>query len=146
QRDQSGAARAKRKHDSRSRTAVANGAKSPLKNRWDRHWRPTTDEVSYMVSTPLATLVLSIAPLVTLLRAQSPPASTVRLTLDQAIAVALERSPDAKLAQAAVDSARGESRVARSWPALSLASIPNTPFQYGATIPLDITPARIYRT
>jgi cobalt-zinc-cadmium efflux system outer membrane protein len=99
-----------------------------------------------MVSAPLATLVLSIAPLWTLLRAQTPPAPTVRLTLAQAIAIALERSPDVKLAQAAVDSARGESRVARSWPALSLASIPNTPFQYGATLPLDLTPARIYRT
>ena len=96
-----------------------------------------------MVSTPLATLVLSIAPLVAL-RPQTPP--VVRLSLRQAIAVALERSPDAKLAQAAVDSARAESRVARSWPALSLASIPNTPFQYGATVPLDVTPARFYRT
>src|SRR5262249_3127962 len=75
--------------------------------------------------------------------AQTP---IVHVGLDEAIALAIARNPDAKLAQAAVDSAVGEKRIAKSLPSVSLASIPNTPFQYGATVPVDVTPARFYRS
>jgi cobalt-zinc-cadmium efflux system outer membrane protein len=68
------------------------------------------------------------------------------MSLDQAVATAIVRNPDARIAQSVVDSAHGEAQISRSWPSVSLASIPNTPFQYGATIPVDLTPARFYRT
>lgn len=47
---------------------------------------------------------------------------------------------------AAGDSARAETRIARALPNPTLSAIPNTPFQYAATLPLDIGPQRTYRT
>lgn len=68
------------------------------------------------------------------------------VTLAQAIATALSHSPDVLIARSAIDSARGERRVAAALPNPTLSAVPNTPYQYAVSIPLDITPARFTRT
>src|SRR5581483_9526486 len=75
-----------------------------------------------------------------------PAQSSHGVTLTEAIRSALRQNPDLVVAQATVDSARAESRVARALPNPVLAGSPNTPYQYSATIPLDITPQRFFRT
>lgn len=75
--------------------------------------------------------------------AQAP--RVARVTLDQAIAYAAANNPDLGAANAAVDSARGDRRVVGALPAPTLASVPNNPFQYSATIPLDVSPQRFLR-
>ena len=68
------------------------------------------------------------------------------VTLPEAIATALRDNPDALIARAAVDSARGERRIAAALPNPTLSGVPNTPYQYGVSLPLDVMPSRFYRT
>ena len=83
--------------------------------------------------------------------AQAPatrtPAEKARgVTLREAIELARRQNPDVLVARATVDSARAESHIARAFPNPTLAGTPNTPYQYSATLPLDVTPQRFYRT
>ena len=68
------------------------------------------------------------------------------MTLQEAISLALRRNPDVLIARSLVDSARSEHRVARALPNPTLFGSPNTPYQYGVSIPLDVSPARVYRS
>ena len=68
------------------------------------------------------------------------------VTLPEAIATALRDNPDARIARAAIDSARGERKIASALPNPTLSGMPNTPYQYGVSLPLDIMPSRFYRT
>jgi cobalt-zinc-cadmium efflux system outer membrane protein len=76
------------------------------------------------------------------LRAQSPPVPTLRDVLD----VALRRNPDIVAARVRVDSAHGEQRIARAIPNPIVNSAPNQPWQYTVSLPLDVTPQRLFRT
>jgi cobalt-zinc-cadmium efflux system outer membrane protein len=72
--------------------------------------------------------------------AQTPP------TLRQVVEIALERSPDILQARLRVDSAHGERRIARALPNPTYFGIPGTPYQYSVSLPIDLTPERLYRT
>ena len=67
------------------------------------------------------------------------------VTLAEAIDAALHHNPDLLIARFAVDSARSEHRVATALPNPTLSATPNTPYQYGVSIPIDFTPGRFYR-
>ena len=75
--------------------------------------------------------------------AAQPPARGA--TLQEAISTALARNTDVLTAEAVLDSARAEKSIASAYPNPVLAGQPNTPYQYAASIPLDITPRRTYR-
>jgi cobalt-zinc-cadmium efflux system outer membrane protein len=77
--------------------------------------------------------------------AQSALTSVHGATLPEAIAAALARNPDVLTAEAVLDSARAERSIAREYPNPVLSGQPNTPYQYVAAIPLDITPRRRWR-
>jgi cobalt-zinc-cadmium efflux system outer membrane protein len=66
--------------------------------------------------------------------------------LDEVIASALRANPDLVLAGLREDSARGEQRIARAVPPLALAAIPQVPYQYSVTAPIDLGPQRLFRT
>ena len=68
------------------------------------------------------------------------------LTLRDVLATALAHNPDVLTARAAIDSAVGEQRIARALPNPTLNAIPNSPYQYGVSLPLDVGPARQART
>ena len=68
------------------------------------------------------------------------------VTLPQAIAAALRDNPDVLIARATLDSARDERRIAAALPNPTLSGLPNTPYQYAVSLPLDVTPSRLYRT
>ena len=68
------------------------------------------------------------------------------VTLPQAIATALQYNPDALIARANVDSALGERRIAAAFPNPTVSGMPNTPYQYAVSLPIDIMPSRFYRT
>lgn len=59
---------------------------------------------------------------------------------------ALRANADAMTAHLRVDSAHGEQRVARALPNPTYSIIPGTPFQYTLTQPIDVGPARFFRT
>jgi cobalt-zinc-cadmium efflux system outer membrane protein len=67
------------------------------------------------------------------------------LTLREAVARALRGNLDLRISHSVADSARAETRIARALPNPVYAVIPNTPMQYGATLPLDIGPQRVFR-
>ncbi len=68
------------------------------------------------------------------------------ITLSEAIRRALRDNPDVLLSRTTVDSAAAERRIAGALPNPVLAGLPNSPYQYAATIALDVTPQRYYRT
>ena len=78
--------------------------------------------------------------------AHAQTATRAALTLDEAVATALTANADAIFARLRVDSARGERRIAGALPPLALASIPQSPWQYSVSVPLDVGPQRFYRT
>src|SRR5258708_828132 len=98
-----------------------------------------------------ALMIVATAPPV---RAQwSPPppsaprvASSRGITLREPLTTALRQNPDLRIAAAVTDSARAEHRIAAAIPNPQLGGTPNTPYQYFASIPLDVTPQRFYRT
>jgi len=67
------------------------------------------------------------------------------LTLRGAVDSALKNNLDLRTARSTGDSARSETRIARALPNPIVATVPNTPFQYSATLPLDIGPQRTFR-
>jgi cobalt-zinc-cadmium efflux system outer membrane protein len=73
-------------------------------------------------------------------------ASRNGVTLPQAIAAALSHNPDVLIARSGIDSARSERRIAAGLPNPTLSAVPNTPYQYAISLPLDITPGRFSRT
>lgn len=68
------------------------------------------------------------------------------VTLTQAIATALRDNPDARISRSTIDSARGELRIAGALPNPTLFGLPNSPYQYAVSLPLDVMPSRLYRT
>lgn len=78
--------------------------------------------------------------------AQGFPRDSAGLTLDAAVSAALRQNYDVRIAQAGIDSARAERRIAGAIPNPSYAGIPNAPYQYSASVPIDVGPQRIYRT
>jgi cobalt-zinc-cadmium efflux system outer membrane protein len=69
-----------------------------------------------------------------------------RPTLRDILDVALRRNPDIVAARVRVDSAHGEQRIARAIPNPIVNSAPNQPWQYTVSLPLDLTPQRLFRT
>ncbi len=67
------------------------------------------------------------------------------LTLEQALAKALQENPDVRLARLRADSSRAEIRIARSYANPDLAITPNNPWQYSVAAPFDVGPQRTYR-
>lgn len=94
---------------------------------------------------PRLAATLSLAVIAAYLPAQRSSAPPP-ITLSEAIAFALANNADYRIAIANVDSAHAESRIARSFGGPSLATIPNNPFQYSVSMPVDLTPQRVYRT
>lgn len=77
-------------------------------------------------------------------RREPPPLRAA--TLDQVLMFALRQNPDLLIAGTTVDSARAEQRIAGALPNPSYVASPNTPYQYGASISLDVGPQRYFRT
>ena len=71
---------------------------------------------------------------------QAPP------TLRQVLDIALRRNPDILHARLQVDSAHGERRIAAALPNPTYSGIPGTPYQYSVSLPVDLSPERLYRT
>ena len=90
-------------------------------------------------STTYALLAFAMA-------AMHPAHAQQGVTLPQAIATALRSNPDARIARATIDSARGEQHIASALPNPTLSGLPNTPYQYAVSLPLDLMPSRLYRT
>ncbi len=67
-------------------------------------------------------------------------------TLDELITIAKAVNPDVRLARLREDSAHGELRIARALPALSVVAVPQIPYQYSVSAPIDVGPQRTYRT
>lgn len=67
-------------------------------------------------------------------------------TLHDVLEVALQRNPDILQAGWRVDSAHGERRIAGALPNPTYLGIPGNPYQYGVSLPIDLTPERLYRT
>lgn len=86
---------------------------------------------------------LGVALIAGVAHGQSPAGG---VTLDAAIQMALHENVDVLVSRSLVDSANAERSIARAFPNPVLAGTPNSPYQYSATIPLDITPQRLYRT
>src|SRR6267143_4507436 len=80
------------------------------------------------------------------LLAQSPPAPPAPPTMREVLDAALRSNPDIVAARLRVDSAHGEQRIARAIPNPVVNSAPNQPWQYTASMPLDIIPQRLFRT
>jgi outer membrane protein, heavy metal efflux system len=74
-----------------------------------------------------------------------PRPPTAGITLSAAIQRALRENPDVLVSRAVVDSAFAERHIAGALPNPVLAGTPNSPYQYSATIALDVTPQRYYR-
>jgi cobalt-zinc-cadmium efflux system outer membrane protein len=72
--------------------------------------------------------------------------SRAGITLAQAVTMARAANPDAILARLRVDSAHGEARIARALPGVAAATIPQVPYQYSLSLPLDLGPQRYFRT
>ena len=78
--------------------------------------------------------------------AQAPPrVAGTSWQLTQLVDTALRHNPDLVTATARVDSAHAERTIAGALPNPTLQSIPNVPFQYSVTVPLDVGPQRWYR-
>ncbi len=105
-----------------------------------------TPQIDRFMATCSAALVLSTA---SAAYAQTPRVATRAtsgITLPEAISRALRENPDVLVSRAAVDSAAAERRIAGALPNPVLAGLPNSPYQYSATVALDVTPQRYYRT
>ncbi|GJG85426.1 hypothetical protein tb265_06070 [Gemmatimonadetes bacterium T265] len=76
--------------------------------------------------------------------AAAPPARSV--TLAAALTAARRANPDLVVARLREDSARGERAIAAALPNPTLGVVPNVPTQYSLTEPVDVTPARLFRT
>src|SRR6516165_5638270 len=101
-------------------------------------------------SRALVAAALVLATVTTTARAQTDSLSATRpaagITLAEAIRRALHDNPDVLVSRATVDSATAERHIASALPNPVLAGLPNSPYQYSASIALDVTPQRYYRT
>jgi outer membrane protein, heavy metal efflux system len=91
----------------------------------------------------LAGVPLVFAPFAVSSSAQQAPS---RPTLSDIVAYALRSNPDLITARLLVDSAHGETRIARALPNPTFTTIPGNPSQYSIEQTLDVGPERIYRT
>lgn len=87
--------------------------------------------LSFQLATPAA------------LGAQARPAAP---DLGQVVSIALRQNPDILAARLRTDSAHAEQRIARALPNPLIASNPNQPWSYSASLPLDVMPQRFLRT
>ena len=94
---------------------------------------------------PNAFVILSLGTLVPGFR-PDPAAAQRAPGLGDLVSRALRDNPDISLARVRTDSARAEGRIARALPNPTLAAIPNAPYQYQASLPLDVGPRRLLRT
>ena len=94
----------------------------------------------------IAALCALLLPVVLQGQASRTSGTLPGLTLDAAVDSALRHNWDLRMAVAAGDSARAETHIARALPNPTVNAIPNTPFQYAVTLPVDIGPQRTYRT
>jgi cobalt-zinc-cadmium efflux system outer membrane protein len=97
----------------------------------------------------ISTAALGLLTASTAVPAQAPSVPVrpaVGITLPDAIQRALRENPDVLVSRATVDSAAAERRIAAAFPNPVLAGLPNSPYQYSATLALDVTPQRYYRT
>ncbi|HVH66595.1 MAG TPA: TolC family protein [Gemmatimonadales bacterium] len=67
-------------------------------------------------------------------------------TLPRVLEVALRQNPDVITARLRVDSARAERTIARALPNPTYLGIPGNPYQYSVSLPIDLSPERLYRT
>lgn len=74
------------------------------------------------------------------------PPCRAQSTLREVLAQAIAHNPDLRQARLRVDSAQAERRIARAVPNPTLSAISNAPYQYNATVPLDVGADRIFRT
>lgn len=81
-----------------------------------------------------------------LLSMPANPVLAQRPDLAEAVATALRANPDILLARLRVDSSRAERTIAGAIPAFTASSIPQVPWQYTLSAPLDIGPQRWLRT
>ena len=93
-------------------------------------------------------LSIAIAPLLLFVIPFSASAQTLppAPTLDEIVTIAKAVNPDVMLARLREDSAHGEQRIARALPAFSVAAVPQVPYQYSISAPIDVGPQRTYRT
>ena len=125
------------------------GAKNPLKSTLRRHTGRVRCEFLHMYSSTRSlhvAIALGIAFIPPALAAQQPVGSRPGVTLTEAIALALRQNPDVLIARTIVDSARSEHRITGALPNPTLSGNPNTPYQYAASIALDLSPGRFYRS
>jgi len=103
--------------------------------------------MSRPVSKPLirAAILAAVSPLMLGAQKVEPPRAARCVTLSEAIAIAMRKNIDVRVAQTAIDSARAERRIAGSFPNPVAAGSPNTPYQCSLSLPLDVTPQRAYR-
>lgn len=87
-----------------------------------------------------------LAALVALPLSTSPLVAQRSATLSQAITAALRDNPDVLTARGTLDSARSERRIAGASPNPTLMAVPNSPYQYAVSLPLDFMPSRFHRT
>jgi len=99
-----------------------------------------------MIVRPVTFVVCGVLLPIVLQGQASNSRATAGLTLDAAVDSALRHNWDLRMVTAASDSARAETRIARALPNPTVAAVPNTPFQYTATLPVDLGPQRTYRT
>lgn len=69
-----------------------------------------------------------------------------RPDLAEVVAAALRANPDVLLARLRVDSSRAERTIMRALPPVTASSVPQVPWQYTVSAPLDVGPQRWLRT
>ena len=105
-----------------------------------------TNDVRRWWYTWVTALALTVTPTVCHAQSTVMQSASGKLSLSQAVAKALQHNFDVQTARFTVDSAKAERRIARAIPNPSYVASPNTPYQYGASITLDVGPQRVYRT
>ena len=88
---------------------------------------------------------LAVFSLLVCLHGAPPGARAQGVRLEDAVEAALRANPDLLAARLRVDSAHAEGRIAAALPNPVFASAANQPWQYTATVSLDVTPQRVYR-
>ncbi len=100
----------------------------------------------FAAAAGVAACASALAPVRAARAQNAPPAAAHDITLAGALAAALRANPDLRVARLREDSAQGERAIARAIPNPSVGVVPNVPTQYSITEPVDLTPARFYRT
>ena len=98
-----------------------------------------------MSARPFVRVAYSVGLMATALCVSQAQEPREALTYEDALAAALRANPDVRLARIGFDSSRAELRIARTYPNPVFQANPNTPFQYNATLPIDLGPQRTFR-